>query len=82
MADGDPWKAALIAANIGDDTDTIGAIAGAMAGACRGLSGFPADKVEQVCRANNLATESIATELLGLRKRRLSQTPTRHRIAQ
>lgn len=33
MAGGDPWPALLRAANIGDDTDTIGAIAGAMGGA-------------------------------------------------
>ncbi len=37
LAGGDPWAAAQIAANIGDDTDTIGTIATAMAGACAGI---------------------------------------------
>ncbi|MEM7045804.1 MAG: ADP-ribosylglycohydrolase family protein, partial [Pseudomonadota bacterium] len=37
LAKGDPWQSAVIAANIGDDTDTIGAIACAMAGACSGM---------------------------------------------
>lgn len=69
LAGGDPWKATLIAANIGDDTDTIGAIAGAMAGACTGRSGFPADKVDQVRSANALAIEQIATDLLAFRNR-------------
>lgn len=81
LADGDPWKATLIAANIGDDTDTIGAIAGAMAGACIGLVGFPADKVDQVRRANTMAIEQIATELLTLRKRTIIDTPPQHKVA-
>lgn len=45
LADGDAWKAAVIAANLGGDTDTIGAIAGSMAGACAGYGSLPADKV-------------------------------------
>ncbi len=69
LAGGDPWKATLIAANIGDDTDTIGAISGAMAGACVGVSGFPTDKADQVRRANALAIEQIAVDLLALRER-------------
>ena len=69
LAGGDPWKATLIAANIGDDTDTIGAISGAMAGACVGVSGFPAEKIDQVRRANRLAIEQTTTDLLVLRGR-------------
>ena len=38
VADGDPWQAAVISANLGGDTDTIGAIAAGMAGACIGFS--------------------------------------------
>ena len=36
VAEGDPWQAAVISANLGGDTDTIGAIAAGMAGACAG----------------------------------------------
>jgi len=67
LADYDPWEAALIAANIGDDTDTIGAIAGAMAGACIGYSGIDTKAIGPVLEANNLPIEDIAHELLILR---------------
>ena len=67
LAKGDPWRAALIAANIGDDTDTIGSIACAMAGACGGMAAFPKDKVEQVIAVNRLALGPVAEALLALR---------------
>lgn len=67
LARGDPWATALIAANIGDDTDTIGAIATAMAGACSGIEAFPKDRVEQVLTVNHLDLEPIIVGLLGLR---------------
>ncbi|MGV8986176.1 MAG: ADP-ribosylglycohydrolase family protein [Cypionkella sp.] len=67
LAAGDPWAAALIAANIGDDTDTIGAIATGMAGACAGLDAFPKDRVEQVMAANILNLKPVVTGLLALR---------------
>ncbi|RWD96892.1 MAG: ADP-ribosylglycohydrolase family protein, partial [Mesorhizobium sp.] len=38
VAQGDAWRAAVISANLGGDTDTIGAIAAGMAGACAGLA--------------------------------------------
>jgi len=46
LAEGDAWKAAVIAANLGGDTDTIGAIAGSMAGACGGYDSLPAERIE------------------------------------
>jgi len=67
LANGDPWATALIAANIGDDTDTIGAIATAMAGACAGIEAFPKDRVEQVLQVNGLDLEPFITGLLNLR---------------
>lgn len=45
LAEGDAWKAAVIAANLGGDTDTIGAIAGSMAGACAGYDSLPTDRI-------------------------------------
>ena len=73
LAKGDPWQAGLIAANIGDDTDTIGAIACAMAGACAGLSAFPPDKVAKVVAVNRLDLDPVATGLLAIRERRLAE---------
>ncbi|MDA7965084.1 ADP-ribosylglycohydrolase family protein [Ruegeria sp.] len=67
LAGCDPWKAAVIAANIGDDTDTIGAIAGAMAGACVGRSGIGPKATGPVLAANDLPVDRIARELLQLR---------------
>lgn len=67
LAAGDPWQAALIAANIGDDTDTIGAIAGSMAGACRGWAALPAEPLAQVLAVNGLDLAPCARGLLALR---------------
>ncbi|MEM9105499.1 MAG: ADP-ribosylglycohydrolase family protein [Pseudomonadota bacterium] len=69
LAKGDPWKAAVIAANIGDDTDTIGAMAAGMAGACAGVSAFPPEKVMRVAEVNDLDLPRIARELLAVRAR-------------
>ncbi len=76
LAKGDPWQAGVIAANIGDDTDTIGAIACAMAGACGGLSTFPQDKVEKVIAANGLRLGPVADALLAIRARRKVRVPS------
>ena len=65
----DPWQAALLAARLGGDSDTIAAMAGAMVGACTGLSALPAAAVETVRRVNDLHLEPLATALLELRGR-------------
>lgn len=69
LAGGDPWAAVVIAANIGDDTDTIGAIAGAMAGATAGHGALPAGPLAELRAANpGLAPEPLAEALLALRR--------------
>lgn len=67
LAAGDPWRAAVIAANIGDDTDTIGAIACAMAGACAGIGAFPAERLARVVAASRLDLGPVVDGLLALR---------------
>lgn len=67
LAGGDPWQAALIAANIGDDTDTIGTIAASMAGACRGAAALPAGPLAELMAANALDLPPVARGLLALR---------------
>lgn len=74
LAAGDPWRAAVIAANFGDDTDTIGSIACAMAGACGGIAAFPPDKVAQVMAVNGLDLVPEVAGLLDLRAARSVQT--------
>lgn len=63
----DPWAACRAAASLGGDCDTIAAMAGAVAGACRGLGGFPAGAVETVRRVNGLDLGPLAEDLLELR---------------
>ncbi|MBL8152683.1 MAG: ADP-ribosylglycohydrolase family protein [Anaerolineae bacterium] len=46
MADGDPQQAAVYAANLSGDADTIGAIACAMAGAYKGIAAFEPSIIE------------------------------------
>lgn len=69
LANGDPWQAALIAANIGDDTDTIGAIATGMAAACRGTISLPPDALAHLRAVNTLPMEKLASALLLVRDR-------------
>ncbi|GAA3555506.1 ADP-ribosylglycohydrolase family protein [Kribbella ginsengisoli] len=63
----DPWLAVRLAASVGGDTDTIAAIAGAIAGACHGLDGFPAHARSTVATVNNLDLDTLATQLLQVR---------------
>ncbi len=67
IARGNPWQAALIAANIGDDADTIGSIACAMAGACAGMAAFPRAEVDRVIAVNGLSLDPLISGLLALR---------------
>ncbi|KVM94327.1 ADP-ribosylglycohydrolase family protein [Burkholderia stagnalis] len=64
---GNVWEACLMSANLGGDTDTIGAICGTIAGACQGRAKLPAAMVAEVCRVNALDVEPIARRLLTAR---------------
>ncbi len=68
LAQGDPWQAGLIAANIGDDTDTMASIACGMAAACAGTAAFPADAVAEVVSVNRLDLQPLVDGLLALRE--------------
>lgn len=64
----DPSPRALLeAANLGGDTDTIGAIAGAILGASLGVEVFDAYGLAQVEQVSQLDLPSVATALLALR---------------
>ena len=66
----DPSPRALLeAANLGGDTDTIGAIAGAILGASLGVEVFDAYGLAQVEQVSQLDLPSVATALLALRDR-------------
>ncbi len=64
----DPSPRALLdAANLGGDTDTIGAIAGAILGSVLGVEAFDHAMLTQVELTSHLDLPSIALELLALR---------------
>nr|WP_314948032.1 PfkB family carbohydrate kinase [Schaalia odontolytica] len=64
----DPSPQALMdAANIGGDTDTIGAIAGAILGAALGVEVLPTDSLSKIEEVSHLGLPTVARELLELR---------------
>jgi ADP-ribosylglycohydrolase len=63
----DPWRACLLAASLGGDTDTIAAMVGAVAGACHGLAAFPPSAVD-IINAQDLGLADLADSLLERRQ--------------
>ncbi|MEN0615715.1 ADP-ribosylglycohydrolase family protein [Klebsiella indica] len=62
-----PMKCAMLAANLGGDTDTIGAMATAICGALHGIDAFPEDAIHQINQANNIDFTPYAQQLAGYR---------------
>ena len=67
VAQGDPWQAAVISANLGGDTDTIGAIAAGVAGACAGLSALPQDRIAELQGIDLDEVRGLAKDLVASR---------------
>lgn len=63
---GNPLKTAMAAANIGGDCDTVGAIAGGIAGAYSGFHVFGDEIVKLLTHVNNLDFENYARKLARL----------------
>jgi len=61
-----PWQACLLAASLGGDCDTIAAMAGAVAGACSGVTAFPPEAIA-VIDAQGLGLTGLADDLYALR---------------
>jgi ADP-ribosylglycohydrolase len=82
MADGDPMRTALLAANLAGDADTTGAIACGVAGALRGISAFPADALDLITTTNPVYDfPALARGLaqVAAANRRIGIEPQRHR---
>lgn len=60
----DVRRCALMCANLGGDTDTIGAMATAICGGAKGLEGIPADYVTMIQKANAIDMEPYAEAIL------------------
>ena len=64
----DPWQACLLAASLGGDCDTIAAMAGAISGACYGVTAFPPAAIA-VIDAQDTDLAALADDLYALRAR-------------
>ncbi len=64
LAKGDPMRAVILGANIGGDTDTIAAIAGAISGAWMGIPALEPGLVKHVDELNALQLSDIADRLV------------------
>lgn len=64
MSGGDPMTCARYAANIGGDTDTIGAIACGICGAYSGAGVFAPEDVELLERVNGLSFKELAERMI------------------
>jgi ADP-ribosylglycohydrolase len=62
----DPWQACLLAASLGGDCDTIAAMAGAISGACHGVTAFPPAAIAAI-DAQDLGLAALADDLYALR---------------
>lgn len=67
VANTDPNRCAILCANLGGDTDTIGAIATAICGALQGIDAIDNNLKCQLDYANNVDFNWYATQLLGYR---------------
>ncbi|MCS7054688.1 MAG: ADP-ribosylglycohydrolase family protein [Thermoflexales bacterium] len=72
LADGDPMRAAMLAAELSGDADTIGAMACAVCGAWKGIEAIPAEMREALCVANpDYDFDAVAEGLFELALRRV-----------
>ena len=66
LAKGDPLKAAQLSASLGWDTDTIGAISGAI---CGGMNPeLPKEMIQQIEAVNQLDFEQLTDDVAGFVK--------------
>ncbi len=72
LAGGNPMLAVTYAANIGGDTDTIAALAGAICGAWRGIEAIDRRMLAQVARVNRLHLSEESARLEHLIKQKSS----------
>jgi len=62
LSAGDPMRAITLAANMGGDTDTVAAIAGAICGAYSGFEALSAEMVQTVEQVNGYDFRALAVE--------------------
>lgn len=60
---GDAFGAVKMGVNIGDDTDTVATMVGAIVGALYGMSNLPAGYIETIDEANHMDLRGLANEI-------------------
>jgi ADP-ribosylglycohydrolase len=70
LAETDPNRCAILCANLGGDTDTIGAMATAICGALHGIDGIDPALKRELDEVNQLDFEHYASALLRYRQQR------------
>jgi ADP-ribosylglycohydrolase len=73
LAGGDPRQAICYGANFGRDTDTIACMAGSIAGALAGASGFPEAWLAKVARNASRDQVALARTLLDIGRRKAAR---------
>jgi ADP-ribosylglycohydrolase len=75
-AQGDPMRTIALGASIGNDTDSIATMAGAIVGALRGAKNLPRDLLEEFREANaaEFDLDTIAAGLAAIASRNLART--------
>ncbi|WP_375749240.1 ADP-ribosylglycohydrolase family protein [Vibrio sp. HN007] len=68
LAETDPNRCAVLCANLGGDTDTIGAMATAICGALNGIDSIDAGLIKQLDDENQLDFEGYASKFIQLRQ--------------
>lgn len=67
-AQGDPVKGTLLAANLGGDCDTIGAMVGGLCGAYAGIEAIPDESVRKLEAVNRIDLRGIAEKVYAFRQ--------------
>ncbi len=73
LAAGDPYRTLCYAANFGRDADTIGCMAGSIAGGLAGRGGFPADWLAVVARDADRDQAALARALVDVARRKAAR---------
>ncbi len=66
-ARGDPLQSIIGAANLGGDSDSVGAIVGGIAGAYAGIAAVDKNLVKQLEKANDIDLSALAQQLIDLK---------------
>ncbi|HAD41597.1 MAG TPA: ADP-ribosylglycohydrolase family protein, partial [Plesiomonas shigelloides] len=73
LAAGEPMRCAELCANLGGDTDTIGAMATAICGALNGVDAFPLAARTLIAEANQIDLAAYAQQLTQYRQTEFHQ---------